>query len=41
MSVVFQGLNAIYYFTRRKLVASYLEETPDWVVDVQRTMVTS
>ena len=38
LSVVFQGLNAIYYFTRRKQVASYLAETPDWVVDVQRTM---
>jgi hypothetical protein len=38
LAVIFQGLNAIYYFTRRKLVASYLAETPEWVVDVQRTM---
>lgn len=37
LSGIFQGLNALYYFTRRKHVESYLAETPDWVVDIQRT----
>jgi hypothetical protein len=36
-SVVFQGLNAFYYFTRRKYVEAYLAETPEWVRDVRRT----
>ncbi len=33
---VFQGLNALYYFSRRKYVNAYVEETPDWVLDLQR-----
>jgi len=36
LSVVFQGLNALYYFTRRKHLDAYLENTPDWVLDLQR-----
>ena len=36
LSVIFQGLNALYYFTRRKHVEAYVQETPDWVLDVQR-----
>ncbi len=36
LSAIFQGLNALYYFTRRKYIEAYLRETPDWVVDVQR-----
>lgn len=35
-TIVFQGLNAVYYFTRAKHLRAYLDETPDWVVDVQR-----
>ena len=35
-SLIFQGLNAVYYFTRAKHLSAYLDETPDWVVDVQR-----
>ena len=35
-AIVFQGLNAVYYFTRAKHLSAYLDETPDWVVDVQR-----
>ena len=35
-SAVFQGLNALDYFTRRKHVEAYLHETPHWVLDVQR-----
>ena len=38
VSAVFMGGNAIYYFTRRKHVRAYLNETPAWVVDLlQRT----
>ena len=36
LSIVFQGWNAFYYFSRRKHVEKYVRETPDWVVDVQR-----
>lgn len=36
LSVVFQGLNAFYYFTRRGHVEAYLRETPQWVLDLQR-----
>lgn len=35
-SVVFQGLNALYYFSRRKHVESYVRDTPAWVLEVQR-----
>lgn len=38
LSVVFQGANAWYYFSRRKTVEAYLRETPDWVVDLQRVV---
>jgi hypothetical protein len=37
LALIFQGLNAVYYFTRRKYVVSYLAETPDWVMEVLRT----
>ena len=40
LSAIFQGLNAFYYFTRRKHVEAYVQETPDWVLDLQR-MTTS
>ena len=36
LSAIFQGLNAVYYFSRRKHVDAYLRQTPQWVVDVQR-----
>ncbi len=38
-SVIFQGLNALYYFTREKYLHSYLNQTPDWVVNLQRSVV--
>jgi hypothetical protein len=31
LSVVFQGGNALYYFSRRKPIAMFVEETPAWV----------
>lgn len=33
LSVIFQGGNAIYYFTRRKYLVAYLQQTPQWVRD--------
>jgi hypothetical protein len=36
LTIAFQGLNAAYYFTRRKSIAAYLRETPAWVLEVQR-----
>ncbi len=38
-SVIFQGLNALYYFTCEKHLHSYLNQTPDWVVNLQRSVV--
>ncbi len=36
LSAIFQGLNAFYYFTRRKHMNAYLQKTPRWVLDLQR-----
>jgi hypothetical protein len=35
LTVIFQGLTALYYFTRRKYVTKYIAETPIWIRDVQ------
>jgi hypothetical protein len=35
-TLIFQGINSLYYFTRRKQVEAYVSETPEWVVDLQR-----
>ena len=35
-TLIFQGLNSLYYFTRRKHVEAYISQTPDWVLDLQR-----
>lgn len=35
-TLIFQGLNSLYYFTRRKHLEAYLRETPEWVVELQR-----
>ncbi len=36
LATLFQGGNAIYYFTRRKHVTAYVQKTPAWVLDLQR-----
>jgi hypothetical protein len=36
LSVVVQGLNAFYYFTRHKHVVACLQDTPEWVLDLER-----
>ena len=37
LTALFQGLNARYYFARVKRVEDYLDKTPGWIVDVQRS----
>jgi hypothetical protein len=37
-SLVFQGLNALYYFSRRKQIEAYVRETPPWVLNLQSLM---
>jgi hypothetical protein len=41
LSVIFQGGTAYYYFTRRKYVQAYLDETPAWVREVQSASLLS
>jgi len=36
LSVVFQGLNALYYFSRRRYIDEFVAETPEWVRELQR-----
>jgi hypothetical protein len=36
LTVVVQGLNAVYYFTRRKYVVACLRDTPEWVLGLER-----
>ncbi len=36
LSGAFQGLNALYYFTRRKYIAAYLQQTPAWIQELRR-----
>jgi hypothetical protein len=31
-----QGLNSLYYFTRAKYIAAYLDATPLWAIEVQQ-----
>jgi hypothetical protein len=41
LTVIFQGGNAYYYFTRRRHIESYVRETPAWVRDLQRASLLS
>ncbi len=36
LTLLFQGLNAWYYFVRIKQLKDYLDETPAWIIDMQR-----
>ena len=36
-SMVVQGLNARYYFARTGLIKGYLDQTPAWIIDLQRS----
>ena len=37
LTAVFQGLNARYYFRRITTIEQYLSETPDWVLELQKS----
>ena len=37
LTVLFQGLNARYYFARTRRVEDYVKETPGWIVEIQRS----
>lgn len=37
LSGLFQGLTARYYFARAPLIRTYLRETPEWIVELQRS----
>ncbi len=38
LTILFQGLNARYYFARREMLASYMAETPTWIIKIQKQM---
>ena len=38
-TAIFQGLNARYYFVRVARLRDYLRDTPQWVLDLQRSTV--
>lgn len=40
-TVIFQGLNSLYYFTRARILRDYLAQTPAWVVELQRHQAAS
>lgn len=41
LTLVFQGLNARYYFARVRRIEAYLRRTPEWIVELQRTVTLS
>lgn len=40
VGVASQGATAWYYFTRKKHLHAYIEQTPEWVIDLERTQAT-
>ena len=38
LSAIAQGCTAVYYFSRRRLMVKYLQETPDWIVQTIQTV---
>lgn len=36
LGLLLPGLTSIYYFTRARVVRSFLAETPDWIVEIMR-----
>ena len=37
-TVIFQGLNARYYFRRIGMIREYLSQTPAWVLELQESV---
>ena len=40
-TILAQGLMGLYYATRRRAVVEYLEQTPQWVIDMQKAIQTT
>lgn len=40
LTLVFQGYNAYFYFAGGRKVQQYLDQTAEWIVDLQRNMAT-
>lgn len=40
-TVIVQGLTALYYAGRKKYLQAYIEQTPRWVIDLQRARIGS
>ena len=40
LTAVFQGLNARYYFARTQRIKDHVRETPDWILEIQRSTIT-
>jgi len=38
LGVGLQGLTAWYYFSRKTILDNYLQQTPEWVLDLDRTL---
>ncbi len=38
LSAIAQGCTAVYYFSRRRHMVRYLDETPDWIVETIQTV---
>ena len=36
LTAILQGFNALYYFTRRKHLQAYLDQTEGWIIELQR-----
>ena len=41
VGVGLQGLTALYYFTRQGTLKNHLEQTPDWVLDLERVQASA
>jgi len=37
LGILYQGGNALYYFSRHKHLQAYCDETPEWVIQLKRT----
>jgi hypothetical protein len=36
-AILAQGGTALYYFSREKYIRAYLEQTPDWIINMQKS----
>ncbi|HEY4330192.1 MAG TPA: hypothetical protein VGN88_10690, partial [Phycisphaerae bacterium] len=36
-TIIAQGLEALYYSSRKKYLDAYLDQTPEWIVELQKS----